>query len=117
MALFIKQKSIDKTVEDALRKIMAQQDVINDLSDQKSARDDEATKMGEDQERIRKNMEALKGSTEEKALLQRYVKLLNEQENRLEELGRENKQTETRQAAAQTALDKMIEELSFDVRL
>jgi hypothetical protein len=117
VALFVKQKSIDKTVEEALRKIMAQQEVINSLSDQKSDRDDEATKMGEDQERIRKNMEALKGSAEEKALLQRYVKLLNEQENRLEELRRENKQIETRQEAAQAALDKMIQELSFDVRL
>ena len=36
--------------------------------------------------RLRENVKALKGSAEEKALLQRYTKQLNSQESRLEEL-------------------------------
>ena len=37
-------------------------------------------------QRLRENIKALKGSAEEKALLQRYTKQLNGQESRLEEL-------------------------------
>jgi hypothetical protein len=61
-------------------------------------------------------MKALKGSPEEKALLQRYTQQLNEQETRMETL-REVAQFEQQSATAQEALDKMIAGLSFDVRL
>src|SRR5205823_14233536 len=38
-----------------------------------------------DQARLRENMKSLKGSTEEKALLQRYTKQLDDEETRSEE--------------------------------
>ncbi len=62
-------------------------------------------------------MKALKGSAEEKALLQRYTQQLNEQENRLEALHKEVQQLEEQKAAEQTTLDGMIQELAFDVKL
>jgi hypothetical protein len=43
----------------------------------------------QDQQRLRENMKALRGSAEEKELLQRYARQLNEQENRLESLQQE----------------------------
>jgi len=69
--LFVRQRSIDKTVEDALRKILAQKGAIAELDSQKEERNDEMTKIFDDQQRLRENMKALKGSPEEKALLQR----------------------------------------------
>ena len=39
-----------------------------------------------DQERLRENMKALRGSAEEKQLLQRYTRQLDEQETRLDAL-------------------------------
>jgi hypothetical protein len=115
--LFVRQRSIDKTIEDALRKILAQKAIVSGLDDQKGARDDETSKIYDDQQRLRENMKALKGSAEEKILLQRYTKQLNDQEDRLEALRKEIKQLESQSENAQAALDKMIQDLSFDVRM
>jgi hypothetical protein len=115
--LFIRQKSIDKTVEEALHKILAQKEAIAALDSQKDERNDEMTKIFDDQQRLRENMKALKGSPEEKALLQRYTQQLNEQETRLETLRKEVAQFAQQSDSAQEALDKMIAALSFDVKL
>jgi DNA repair exonuclease SbcCD ATPase subunit len=117
MTLFIRENSIDKTVEAALRRILAQKDAIADLDAQKEDRDGQTEKIFDDQQRLRENMKALKGSAEEKALLQRYTQQLNEQENRLETLRKESQQLEARKDSAQAALDKTIEDLAFDVKL
>jgi hypothetical protein len=117
VSLFVRENSIDKTVEAALRRILAQKDVIADLESQKEDREAQMGKIFDDQQRLRENMKALKGSAEEKALLERYTRQLNEQENRLETLRQESRQLEARKDSAQGSLDKMIQELSFDVRL
>jgi hypothetical protein len=117
VALFVQQKSIDKTVEDALRRVLAQKDVIADLSAQQEARESEQKRIFNDQQRLRENLKALKGSADEKALIQRYTQQLNEQENRLETLKKESAQIEAKQDKEQAALDRMIQELSFDVKL
>jgi len=117
VSLFVRENSIDKTVEAALRRILAQKDVIADLESQKEDRNAQMGKIFDDQQRLRENMKALKGSAEEKALLERYTQQLNEQENRLETLRKESQQLEAQKDSAQGALDKMIQELSFDVRL
>jgi DNA repair exonuclease SbcCD ATPase subunit len=75
------------------------------------------TRIFDDQQRLRENMKALKGSPEEKALLQRYTQQLNEQETRLETLRKETAQLEQQSATAQEALNKTIAGLSFDVKL
>jgi hypothetical protein len=117
IGLFVQQKSIDKTVEEALRKILAQKAAVSDLDEQKAAREEEQSKIYDDQQRLRENMKALKGSPEEKALLQRYTRQLNDQEDRLEALKKETKDLESKTEAAQSALDKMIQDLSFDVKM
>jgi hypothetical protein len=117
VSLFVRENSIDKTVEAALRRILAQKDVIADLESQKEDRNAQMGKIFDDQQRLRENMKALKGSAEEKALLERYTQQLNEQENRLETLRKESQQLEAQKDSAQGALDKMIQELSFDVKL
>jgi hypothetical protein len=117
VSLFVRENSIDKTVEAALRRILAQKNVIAELDSQKEDRDGQMEKIFDDQQRLRENMKALRGSAEEKALLQRYTQQLNEQENRLETLRKESQQLEAQKDSAQAALDKMIEELAFDVKL
>jgi hypothetical protein len=114
---FVQQRSIDKGVEEALRKVVAQKDAIANLEEQKNARDEENQKIYDDQQRLRENMKSLKGSAEEKALVQRYVQQLNTQETRLETLRQEIAQVEAKIDSAQADLDRMIEDLSFDVRL
>ena len=88
-----------------------------DLEARKSARDGEQDKIFDDQLRLRENMKSLKGSAEEKALLQRYTQQLNGQETRLEELRKEMERLDAEIAVAEGVVDKMIEQLAFDVKL
>jgi Carboxypeptidase regulatory-like domain len=115
--LFVRQQSIDKTIEEALRTVLAQKDVVAGLDDRHSILEDESQTIFDDQQRLRENMKALKGSAEEKALLQRYTRQLDEQENRLETLRKEMAQVDVKKEAAQGELNRMIQALAFDVRL
>ena len=81
VALFVKQQSINKTLEDALRRVLAQKAVIAGLESDKKAHEDETEQIFDDQQRLRENMKALRGSSEEKALLQRYTQQLNDAGN------------------------------------
>jgi len=62
-------------------------------------------------------MKALRGSPEEKALLQRYTQQLNDQETELSNLHKESDDLAGQAQSAQAALNKMIQDLSFDVAL
>jgi septation ring formation regulator EzrA len=117
LQLFVRQQSIDKAVEDALQKVLTQKIAIASLEQQKESRDDEMTKIFDDQQRLRENVKSLKGSAEEKALLQRYTQQLNEQETRLESLRKDIAGLEEQAAALRSALDKTIDGLVLDVKL
>jgi len=71
----------------------------------------------DDQQRLRENLKALKGSAEEKALMQRYTRQLDQQETRLESLRKETADLEARRQHVQAELDKMIRDLALDVSL
>ena len=117
VSLFVSQKSINKTIENALSKILMQQKVVSDLDEQKEAHEAQTSKIFDDQQRLRENMKALKGSADEKSLLQRYTRQLNDQEDRLEALQKESDKIESQHDEAEAALSKMIQDLSLDVTL
>ena len=117
IALFVRERSIDKTVEAALGKVLAQKTIVAGLDSQKDAREEESSKIYDDQQRLRENMKALKGSPEERALLQRYTKELNDQENRLEQLNKEAEELVTKQGVAQAELDRIIQALVFEIKV
>jgi len=114
---FARQGSIDKSIEDALRKILARKDAVAEIDARKSAREEEMSGIFDDQQRLRENMKSLKGSSEEKQLLQRYTGQLNDQETRLEGLRQEIARLGAETGAAQEQLDKIIRELEFDVKM
>ncbi|MDX2152024.1 MAG: carboxypeptidase regulatory-like domain-containing protein [Bryobacteraceae bacterium] len=117
VALFVRQKSIDPALEEALKKVLAQKAVVRSFDAQESARESEAEVIYNDQERLRENMKALKGTPEERALVLRYTKQLNDQETRLEQLKREIEDVNAKQESAQKDLDRLIESLVFDIEL
>jgi hypothetical protein len=59
----------------------------------------------------------LKGSTEEKALLQRYTRQLDEEETELEGMRKKKQDTEAEQQLANAVLQNMIQGLQMDVAL
>ena len=117
ITLFLQQKSINPQVEAALRKIMVQKDRVAAFEEEISRRDDEKQKIFDDQQRLRENLKALKGSPEERALTQRYTQQLADQETRLQALAKESADFQAKRDAAQDELDKMIQGLSLDATL
>ena len=59
-------------------------------------------------------MKALRGSAEEKALLQRYTKQLDDQETQIAGLRKKIQDTEAQRDAAKEQLDQMINDLQLE---
>ncbi len=117
VALFVKERSIRPAVEESLRGVFSQSSAVESLEAQHQEREDEIQKIYDDQQRIRENLKALTDSANEKALVQRYTKQLDDQENRLDALRRESAQLQTQIDAANESLEKTIQSLSLDERL
>ncbi len=111
------QKSISPEIEKALRSIVAQKNVVADFDAKIKAQQKTIEQIFTDQGRLRENMKALKGSAEEKALLQRYAKQLDDEETQLDALRKKKLDTEAEQQSANGALQKMIQGLQMDVIL
>jgi hypothetical protein len=112
IALLVRDSLIPASVEASLRQVIAQKAEIARLSNEMAARQREIDGIGRDQERVRENMRSLKGSSEERQLLQRYVKQLDDQENRLAVLRKETLSLTADRDKAQDALNKFIEAMS-----
>ncbi len=115
--LFLRQKSINSDIAKALRAIVAQKNVVADFDEKIRAQQKVIDQIFTDQGRLRENMKALKGSAEEKTLLQRYTKQLDEEETELGTLRKGKQATEKEQQLASAVLQHMIQELQLDVTL
>jgi hypothetical protein len=114
---FLMEKMINAEMEKALRKVIGQKDSIAELESEISSHKAQITGISEDQQRVRENMKALKGSAEEKALVERYVRELNLQEDRVHSLHHEMADLQQKRNAAQKTLNEMIEGLQMEVTL
>ncbi len=114
---FLEQKMINADVEKALRQVLAQKNDIAVIDAVISGRRAEVGNISEDQKRLRENMKALKGSAEEKALVERYVRELNEQEDHVQTLRKEISDLQQKRDAAQSKLNGMIESLQMEATL
>ncbi|MCC7186774.1 MAG: carboxypeptidase regulatory-like domain-containing protein [Acidobacteria bacterium] len=110
--LWVSGESITSEVAAQLREVIRRRTAINELSQQINVRESELATIDRDQARVRENMKALKGSAEERQLVQRYVRQLDEQETRLEALRSEIRDLTTRRNTAQAELGRYIEGLS-----
>jgi hypothetical protein len=117
ITVFLQQKSINPEIEAAFRKIVAQKDLVASLDAEIARREAETDRIYDDQQRLRENLKALKGSAEERALTQRYTQQLADQETRLETLQRESAGFQAKRDEAESELDDMIENLSLDATL
>jgi Carboxypeptidase regulatory-like domain len=114
VALLVQQKRMTPAMQQAFDQILKQKEKIDDLSNQISDRKRESDQIAVDQNRVRENMKALKGTSEEKALLQRYVGQLDGQESRLAVLRQQSTDLTAQQNQARAELDRMIMEVNVD---
>jgi hypothetical protein len=117
IAVFAKQGTITPEMAQALGKISAQKAVVARLEEEMENRQKDIDRIVEDQGRLRENMKALRGSAEEKALLQRYTKQLDEQETQLDALRKKIKDTEAQRDKDNAQLEKMIDELQIEATM
>jgi hypothetical protein len=102
-------------LERALRPVIERRAALTRVQERIDSLTQETQSIREDQERVRENMKALRGSSEEKQLLQRYTRQLNEQEDRLAAIDKSMEQAKRELAEAQRALTDAVASLSFDL--
>jgi Domain of unknown function (DUF4139) len=117
VAYFISQKMINGEVEEALRKVIAQKNDIAATDGEIGSRQGQITSISEDQQRVRENMKALKGSAEEKSLVERYARQLNQQEDQVASLRTQISDLQRKRNQAQKALEEMIQGLSLEEKI
>ena len=112
MTLLVRDQAIPAPLEAALRQVLQRKAEIARLDAEINARQREVDTISRDQDRVRENMKSLKGSAEERQLLQRYVKQLDDQETRLETVRREIRSLTADRDKAQADLATFIEGIS-----
>jgi hypothetical protein len=113
VAVLVRTQVLSAPLEAALRQVLTRKAEVARLTGEMNRRQGEVDQIGRDQERVRENMRSLKGSSEEKQLLQRYVKQLDEQETRLETLRREIAGLTAERTKAQADLTSFIEAMAL----
>jgi len=114
IGFILKTNGIQPEIEAALRKLLAKKGEIAAIQRQLQEHHNESDRINKEQGRIRENMKSLKGSPEEKALVQRYVTGLNQQEDRLAALNSEISAKEVELNARQGEYQHMAESIAFD---
>ncbi len=117
IAVFVKNGTISAEMAAALMGITEQKAVVAGFEQEMEDRQGDVDRIVEDQGRLRENMKALRGSAEERALLQRYTRQLDEQETQLETLRKKIKDTEAQRDAANEKLQKRIGDLQLEATL
>jgi chromosome segregation ATPase len=117
ISLFVKQGTITAEMAKALEKISTQKAQVAKLEEDMESRQKDIDRIVEDQGRLRENMKALKGTAEEKALVQRYTKQLDQQETQLEELRKNIQATEAERDNANAELENMIQDLQIEASI
>jgi hypothetical protein len=113
LAMLVKQRTLTPELEQALRDIVAKKGDVAAIDGELAGRARETEQIFKDQERLRENLKALGGRTEEKALVSRYTRQLDEQETRLEVIRREVAERGTKRAKLQAELDALVQGLSY----
>ncbi|MGH9593867.1 MAG: hypothetical protein ACRD5L_12310, partial [Bryobacteraceae bacterium] len=114
---FVSQRALTPELEKALREILAQKDAVAKLDAEIKTKQADVDRIVNDQERLRENMKALKGTPEEKALILRYTGELNDQETQLAAMRKDIAGVESKRSQAQQELDATIEHLTFDTTM
>jgi hypothetical protein len=114
IVLYTQEKVLRPELEKAFRGILEQKNEIADFDAQIDTRQQEMNTISNDQARVRENMKALKGSAEEKALVQRYATEMNSQEDRMGALRAEIASLHDKRDSAGAELDKMLTAVDTD---
>jgi hypothetical protein len=115
LAQLVKSGMSAATLEQALKPLLDKRAELTALQRRIEALQNERKTIDQDQMRLRENMKALRGSAEEKQLLQRYTRQLDQQETRLETLQTDMARANRDMERARGELAALISAVSFDL--
>ena len=114
VAFIAQQRQLTPAMQEAFHRVLEQKNKVDSMGTQIKNRQHEVETITKDQARLRENMKALKGSAEEKALLQRYARQLDSQEDRLNTLAKEITDLQEKQNQARAQLDQTVQQITLD---
>jgi len=114
VTLLGQEERITPELEHVFDQVMAQKLKLSAIDQQILVRRQETDHTTSDQNRIRENMKSLKGSGDEKALLQRHTRELNAQEDRLASLLKETDGLQKQRDDTAAELDRIIMAVNLD---
>jgi hypothetical protein len=117
LALILRNANASPALMQQLEPVFAAKRTLTGLDRQIKAKQDEVNTITQDQNRLRENMKALKGSPEERTLTTRYTNELNQQEDRLAALHKDLDSLNQQHQTATEDLSKKIESLNIDENL
>jgi archaellum component FlaC len=113
--LFITRgRTVNPKLQEAMQRILEKKNEIGNVDVQLDQRRRELGRISMDQQRLRENMKALKGSAEEKSLTQRYVSQLNQQEDRLATINKDVETLTEQRNRLEQELQTMAQGVSLD---
>ncbi len=112
--LFTRGRTVSPQLQQAVQEILAKKNEIAAVDVKLNDRRNEIGRISQDQNRLRENMKALKGSAEEKSLTQRYVGQLNQQEDRLATLNKEADDLQQQRNKLDEQLQTMAQNINLD---
>ena len=115
--LFIANRYIDATTRAELEKLVELKGRMAQAAARISALDNEIEAIGDDQKRLRENIEALKNTADAKQLVARYIAKADQQETRLEQIAKEKKAAQEELNRWQAELNAAIRNLSLERKL
>jgi len=116
LTLLVADNRITPTLKDAIQRVLQKKEAIAQIEVQATGRKQQMEAIEKDQARLRENMKALKGSAEERALIQRYSRELDSQEDRLAALRKEREDLDAKAVQMQQELEIMVNQIVLDER-
>jgi hypothetical protein len=117
ISIWLRDKSIDASVERALGPILDKKNQIAELQSRVETLDGQENQIFRDQERVRENLNRLGRTPEEARLRQRYLQQLEEQEDRLGQLRADRATLRERLVTLQQELDQLLQDLTLEREL
>jgi hypothetical protein len=115
--IFTARGFVDDAVRASLEKILEIKSRLAVQEKRLAAIEQEKEQISDDQDRLRKNIEALKNTAEAKPLITRYVSKANDQETRIEQLTTDEKTAQAEHSRIQSELSVAISQLSLNKSL
>ncbi|MBW2050247.1 MAG: hypothetical protein JRJ09_17210 [Deltaproteobacteria bacterium] len=117
ITVMAQKRYLTKGTQKKLQEIVALKSKISTINKRLEAIQKERKQIFSDQKRVRENLRGLGQTTGERGLRNRYVKLLDQQETRLGEMQRREKELNRELRIRQEEMEKMIEDLEQDLRV